>query len=406
MKPAETESKTVNEAQAKNQPIPRHLTYQKVRDGRKQPIRGLWVRNGRFYARLTVEDPNTGQKNVRRVPLEDAQTIPDAVMELKKLQTKREDNALPVLKRTPKFCDYVQQYLAYYETVKDAKRPRTLETERGHLNRWVDHLKETRLDRITKPMITSFIEKRQGEKVSGRTVNLAVVCLRNVLRKAIDDGWIQRLPTENLRPLKWTAKKKPLISIADIEKLCQAANQVSKNSVEFVDYIKFMAYCGSRMSETLRLKWADVDWQQKQMTIGADGLAKNHKVRVVDFNGQLESHLKVMLTRRAPDSAFLFPSPQRGKTDKPAKTLRDTLKLARNEAGLNHFGFHDCRHCFISYCVMSGIDYMTIARWVGHSDGGILIGKVYGHLTNDHAQRQARKLNFDPAALELLKEAL
>ena len=51
---------------------------------------------------------------------------------------------------------------------------------------------------------------------------------------------------------------------------------------------------------------------------------------------------------------------------------------------------------------MSGIDYMTIARWCGHADGGILIGKVYGHLTNDHAQRQARKLNFDPVALEQL----
>jgi hypothetical protein len=43
---------------------------------------------------------------------------------------------------------------------------------------------------------------------------------------------------------------------------------------------------------------------------------------------------------------------------------------------------------------MSGIDYMTIARWVGHKDGGILIGKVYGHLSSEHAQRQAQKLQF------------
>ena len=27
---------------------------------------------------------------------------------------------------------------------------------------------------------------------------------------------------------------------------------------------------------------------------------------------------------------------------------------------LQRFGFHDCRHHFISYAVMSGIDYMTI----------------------------------------------
>jgi integrase len=61
------------------------------------------------------------------------------------------------------------------------------------------------------------------------------------------------------------------------------------------------------------------------------------------------------------------------------------------------FGFHDCRHHFISYAVMSGIDFMTIARWVGHKDGGILIGKVYGHLSNEHAQAQAARMNFGPA---------
>ncbi len=44
----------------------------------------------------------------------------------------------------------------------------------------------------------------------------------------------------------------------------------------------------------------------------------------------------------------------------------------------------------ISHCVMSEIDYMTIAGLVTHEDGGILIGKVYGHSSNEHARcRQA-----------------
>ena len=43
---------------------------------------------------------------------------------------------------------------------------------------------------------------------------------------------------------------------------------------------------------------------------------------------------------------------------------------------------------------MSGIDFMTIARWVGHSDGGVLIGKVHGHLSDAHAKRQAGRIAF------------
>jgi integrase len=68
------------------------------------------------------------------------------------------------------------------------------------------------------------------------------------------------------------------------------------------------------------------------------------------------------------------------------------LLLARTAVGLPHLGFHDCRHYFISMAGMAGIDYMTIARWVGHQDGGLLIGKVYGHLSNEHMRRQAEKL--------------
>ena len=40
-------------------------------------------------------------------------------------------------------------------------------------------------------------------------------------------------------------------------------------------------------------------------------------------------------------------------------------------------------------CVMNGIDYMTIARWVGHRDGGVLIGKVYGrHMAETRCSRR------------------
>jgi integrase len=374
-------------------------TYQKALDGRKRPIRGLWQRNRKFYARISVEDPGTGRKQVRRVPLA-ADTVAQAQAELRRLMTKREENALPILKLTPKFRDYAAQYLAYYKTVKDAKRPKTLQTESGHLDMWIKHLGDTRLDKINRAMINAFIAKRQGQGRSGRTVNLGIVVLRNVLKKAVDDGWIVTLPTVNLRPLKWTPRKRELFSAKEIDMICQAAIKESRNGVEFADYIRLMAYCGARMSETLRLKWSDVDWKQRQLTIGSDGLAKNHRSRIVDFNVNMKAHLREMLQRKAPESEWLFPSPQRGNVDRAAKTFRETLLIARKVAGLPSFGFHDCRHHFASMCVMAGIDFMTIARWLGHQDGGILIGKVYGHLSNEHAQRQAEKLVFLPTAME------
>jgi len=378
----------------------RGAKYRKVLDQRKRAIRGLWERNGRYYAQITVEDANTGLKQVKRVPLEGARTSAQAIAKFQDLLTQRRKGSLPVLKRTPKFADYAGQYFDFYKQVKDAKRESTLKTERFAIDRWIEHLGHVRLDRITRALVNSFIAKRQAAGVSGRTVNLDVICFRNVMKRAIDDGWITSLPTQNLRPLKWTPHKRGLFDAEQINELCERAVEVSKNGREFADYIRLLAFCGARMSEALRLKWSDVDWRQRQLNIGADGLSKNRKARVVDFNVKLEKHLRAMVTRRAPDSEWLFPSPQRGNQDIPAKTFRESLLLARKAANLPTFGFHDCRHYFISMCVMSGIDYMTIARWVGHQDGGVLIGKVYGHLSNEHAQRQAQRVSFGPLLVE------
>lgn len=374
----------------------RRLTYTKVCDKRKRPIRGLWERNGRYYAQITVEEPATGIKRVKRVPLEGVTTDAQAVTKLQELLTQRRKGTLPVLKRTPKFADYADQYLNYYEQVKDAKRESTLYTEKIIINHWKEHLGHVRLDRITRALVNSYIAKRQASGRSGRTVNLEVTCFRNVMNRALDDNWITVLPTQNLRPLKWTPQKRRLLTWEEINGLCTVAESgdTFKNGRQFADYVRLMAFCGSRRDETLHLKWPDVDWQQKQLTIGADGMAKNRKSRVVDFNPQLEKHLLAMLERKAPDSDWLFPSPQRGAQDLPAKSFVETMRLVRTAAGLRRFGFHDLRHYFISYCVMSGIDFMTIAKWVGHQDGGILIGKVYGHLSNEHAQRQAQRVCF------------
>ena len=102
----------------------------------------------------------------------------------------------------------------------------------------------------------------------------------------------QRCPRRILRPLKWTPRKRELFGAGQLEAVCNAAIENSKNGAEFADYLRLLACCGARMSEALRLKWPDVDWNQRQLTIGADGLAKNHKSRVVDFNSNLEAHLK------------------------------------------------------------------------------------------------------------------
>ena len=198
----------------------------------------------------------------------------------------------------------------------------------------------------------------------------------------------------------------------DLEALCTAAmdtredgEPVTKNWLQFCDYIRLLAYAGPREKEALRIRWPDVDFDREILTIGADLDTKNKTSRKVDFNPKLKAHLQEMLKRRAPDSEWLFPSPQRGEKDIHAQTFRESLKLVRAHAAkkaphLATKAFHDLRHCFASYCVMSGIDFKTVSEWLGHRDGGALVCKVYSHLSDAHKREQARKVNFGPAIVE------
>jgi integrase len=391
-------------------------SFAKVLDGRKQPVRGLWQRNGRFYAQISVEDFSTGQKRVKRVPLmnpedEPAESVAQAIAAINGLRTHRSEDTLPKLGRTPTFSTYADAYFAKIKAGHE-KKDSTIEKEESTIALWKDHLGGIRLDKIRPAHVAGMMNKRLASGVGKRTAKLDIIALRNVLKHARDvDEHIQELPVPPglNRKLKSVSPKRELFTREELEQLCAAAmaknedgSPVTKNGQEFNDYVRLMAYCGARRNEALALRWADVDEKGEKLTIerqaggkdGKDQLPKTVPSRTVDFNAALKKHLLDMKTRRAPDSQWLFPSPQRGKKDIHAMSFRESLELARAHAKLRPVGFHDLRHHFISYCVMSGIDYMTIAKWVGHRDGGILIGKVYGHLAETHTKEQAQRVNF------------
>jgi integrase len=383
---------TLRNSQAGKTISSHRYSYQKVRDNRKHPIRGLWRRNGKFFARLTVEDAD-GRKKLQWAALQ-AGTVAEAQAEFRTLLVERQDNTLRQLSRSPRFTDFLNQtYLPLLAT--SGKKPGTILTEKTHYKRWDAALGHLRLDKIRSNHVEAALSDLRKIR-SARTTNVALVCLRHVLKAAKRAQLIKVLPIDDIEWQRTETKSRRLYTQAEIEAVIAAGRKVSRNGGQFADYLHFLAYTGAREQEVLQTRWEDVDWVNKILTIGAEGDTKNRSTRRMDINPALEKLLQEMSTRKAPDTKWVFPSPQRGKKDIQCRTFRESLKLARASAKLEKFGFHDCRHYFISMSVMAGIDNMTIARWVGHRDGGVLIGKVYGHLTDEHTRRQAQKLALAP----------
>jgi integrase len=364
--------------------------FRPVFDGRKRKVRGLWQRGDKYYVQLRV-DLGNGRTAPRRIPLQ-AANLEEAKACIEKKRTQRREGLLAATGFRPKFSDFSAQYLQ--SPLLAQKKVGTQQNERQAITRWNAYLGGIRIDKIAPPIINGFREKRLADGCTARTVNLDVVALRNVLKLARDRGLIDRLP--EIKQLKQRPPvRRPLLSKDQFQALCAAADDVAiKNGQLFKFYLRFLALTGAREQEALSVAWHDVDFANQVATIGNEGASKNHKSRVIDFSLELEALLLEMVQARPPDSIWLFPSPQRGGQDKQAKSLRETLCLVRKMAGLPGIGFHDLRHFFTSQCVMAGIDFMTIAAWLGHSDGGLLVGKVYGHLADSHKKAAAKKLVF------------
>ena len=386
----------------KNQP--KKKQFQKVLDTKGKPVTGLWQRNGRYYAQLTLKAE--GRSKNTKLALK-ALNLTEAKARLEELKFKRANNQLEQFKKAPGLADYCGLYMVIQVKLK-RKKASSLKSERGHIKHWQRLLGNRSMSKINASDIRLAMAQLREDGLAPQTINYALITLRNIFSMALEDGLISGLPFVSKMWLKKDRRKRPEFTTAQLDKLLNEAQHCSRNGRHFAWYFKFMCFSGARAGEALRVKWADVDFTNRQIVIGADGNTKNGKSRVVDFNGELEALLLEMRDSRLSDE-WLFVSGQRGSEGQRARCFKETLVKARERVGLGQqrkaatgyaLGFHDCRHYFISHAVMCGVDFPTVAIWVGHQDGGMLISTVYAHIANEHRKNSAAKVSFKPRLID------
>jgi integrase len=74
-----------------------------------------------------------------------------------------------------------------------------------------------------------------------------------------------------------------------------------------------------------------------------------------------------------------------------------SLAHACKTVGAARITHHDLRHLFATRCIEAAVDIPTVSRWLGHSDGGALAMRVYGHLRDKHSAEMAQKVTFASA---------
>jgi integrase len=370
------------------------VEFEKVKDKRGKRIRGLWRRADVFYVQLRVTNPATGKRRPQKFALEKTvTTIPQALQALAEMRGKERRGELRGRTGVPTFGEYKKYYLTHAQ-----KDKHTMDNETSFLNVWEGYFgSDMRLDKISEASIRGFLKKeasrvseRTGRQLSNHSLNVRVYALRSMLRMAKEERKIVRLPFEGIKKLKHKVEKKEIPNAQEIEKYVSAAiAQCPKSGNQFADYLRLLMYTGARETEALSLQWGDINFEKRQVHFHRN--TKFGKERWLEFNPKLEAHLKEMHARRKEGTDWLFPSPRPNVQGGRITNFRRTLEKVREKVGA-YLSEHYLRHYFASRCVEEGVDRFTLVEWLGHADGGKLIAKTYGHLSNEFKQKQAEKL--------------
>lgn len=166
--------------------------------------------------------------------------------------------------------------------------------------------------------------------------------------------------------------------------IADVRSQNLRHSEQSANFIGFLAFSGMRVGEARMVCWKDVREDFIRVRGGEEG-TKNRRERDVPIITRLSETLERMR---------LFP-PDSIRPDRPPFTLgspRWALASACQRLGVDRLRVHDLRHFFATWCIQSGVDIPTVAGWLGHTDGGVLLMKTYSHLAARHSFAQARKV--------------
>jgi integrase len=214
--------------------------------------------------------------------------------------------------------------------------------------------------------------------VKPATVNNELKVLSSLLSKAVEWGRLAEHPMKGgkVKPLHAPNTLERELSDEEEERLLKAS------PTWLQDLIMVAVDTGLRRGELVGLCWDRVDLARAEVRLTE---TKNGKERRVPLTARAHGVLSRVRRTRAEEAGPFPPGP-----GKRPWVVASAFRRARTQAGLTDFRFHDLRHTFATRLVRAGVDLITIARLLGHSDLRMVLR--YAHPGAADARRAVQAL--------------
>ena len=240
---------------------------------------------------------------------------------------------------------------------------------------------------------------------SFRTVELTHAVLRRCLNIAVKLGVLGRNPTAATSPPKPKQKE---MKFYDEGQVNQFIITVSITQPRNLALFQLAITTGQRLGELLGLKWYDLDFERRTLSIRRQLRRIPHEglqfevpktktsIRTITLGKNtldiLRKHRNLQYTQMQvagknwQDLDLIFS--QDDGSPVPPRRIQKDFKKAIADAGLPIIRFHDLRHTAASLMLNLGIPVLVVSKRLGHAKPSITLD-IYGHLISVYQDEAA-----------------
>ena len=267
-----------------------------------------------------------------------------------------------------------------------------------------------------------YNDKLENGKLNGvgglspKTIKNINVMLHKAIDQALKNGLVNRNVTEVVTLPKLEKKEMRVLTSDEQQQLLRVCNN-ENNGI----FIVVALSTGMRLGEILGLKWSDIDFKNKLLTVRRTiNRLKNYdkdiskktvlvvntpktenSKRIIPLSNNLIKCLRDFKTFQKQkylrigvvidDDSFIFPN-SFGQSAGEPKTYQETFTKLTKLANLNNVHFHCLRHTFATRALEEGIPAKTVSEILGHSNISTTLD-LYSHVLLETKREAIEKLS-------------
>jgi integrase len=230
----------------------------------------------------------------------------------------------------------------------------------------VPRLGRTRLGEVQHRDVQRIADDLLADGRDPSTIRNALMPLRVIFRRAVEDGDVAVNPSTHLRLPAVRGRRERIASPREAEQLLAALP--ARDRPVWATAL----YAGLRRGELMALRWDDVDLANgvvrieraydEKARVEIDPKSRAGR-RIVPIVGALRDVLVEHKANEARADGFVFG----GEAPFQPSNLWRRAQRAWKRAGLTPIGLHEARHTFASILIAAGVNAKAITTYMGHA---------------------------------------